>query len=268
MMKRLVRVVSSLAVLLFFLHVTPAAGQSQTSAANAEAGSALAASLDAVDSLRTSGDFRQALSQLSTLQSEHPANAEILWRLALTRVDIGEQFDSEKQQSSLYTQALTNAEAALQADSTNAHSHLAVAISQGRVALNAGTKEKIRRSRAVKHHADRAIELDPDLAAAYHVRARWNREVADLGFFERAIVKTVYGGLPEASFEQSVVDFEKAIALEDKIIHHLEIARTYVKMDRESDAQKHLQTALAMDATDPDDPKNKREARELLDDIG
>jgi tetratricopeptide (TPR) repeat protein len=180
---------------------------------------------------------------------------------------MGEQLTAESQQRSYYEAALENAEAALAADSSDAHAHLARAIAEGRVALSAGTKERIRRSRAVKRHADRAIELDSTLAAAYHVRARWNREVADLGFFERTIVRTVYGGLPAASFEQSVRDFETAIRLEDKIVHHLELARTYMKMDREQEARDHLQTALSMNASDPDDPMHKSDARDLLDDL-
>lgn len=247
--------------------------------AAAPAGSALAqsgtsgsTSLDAalaeVDSLREAGAFRDAFGQLNTLRNEHPDHAGVLYRLAFTRVDIGEQADSDRQRETLYSEALDDAEAALQADTSSANAHLAMAIAQGRVALSAGTKEKIGRSRAVKQHADRAIEINPDLAAAYHVRARWNREVADLGFFSRAIVKTVYGGLPEASFEQAVEDFKTAIQKEDKIVHHLELARTYMKMDRESDARSELQKVLAMDASDPDDPMHKRDARKLLDEIG
>jgi FimV-like protein len=219
------------------------------------------------DSLRSAGKYREALAQLSTLEGRHPQNADVLYRLSLTRVDIGENAD-ERMQRQMYDAALTAAQAAVEADSTNAYAHLSAAIAEGRVALMAGTREKIERSRQVKHHADRAIELDPDLSSAYHVRARWNREVADLGFFTRAIVRTVYGGLPDASFEQSVRDFQTAIEKEDTIVHHIELARTYLKMDREDDARKALETVLAMEVDDPDDPKHKRKAQELLDEIG
>jgi tetratricopeptide (TPR) repeat protein len=241
----------------------PVAAQSPTS--NGPAVST--ATLAEIDSLRQNGDFRKAFARLTTLSNEHPSSAGVFYRLALTRVDMGEQLTAESQQRSYYEAALENAEAALAADSSDAHAHLARAIAEGRVALSAGTKERIRRSRAVKRHADRAIELDSTLAAAYHVRARWNREVADLGFFERTIVRTVYGGLPAASFEQSVRDFETAIRLEDKIVHHLELARTYMKMDRDEEARDHLQTALSMNASDPDDPMHKSDARDLLDDL-
>ena len=53
-------------------------------------------------------------------------------------------------------------------------------------------------------------ELDPENEMAYHVRGRWHYGVADLNWIERAVVKTVYGGLPDASFEQAARDLEKA----------------------------------------------------------
>jgi tetratricopeptide (TPR) repeat protein len=225
------------------------------------------AGLATIDSLREAGAFREAYGQLTERATQPPSNAEIQWRLALTQIDMGETTDSEQKRSSLYTEALKAAQAALAVDSTNAHAHYARAVAEGRLALTAGTREKIQRSRAVKHHADRAIALDSTFSAAYHVRARWNREVADLGFFERTIVKAVYGGLPEASFEQSVRDFKTAIRLEDTIIHHLELARTYLKLDEDDRAREHLRLALEMPATDPDDPRHKENARALLDDL-
>lgn len=261
----------AVAVLVFVaggLVPSSASGQSSPAASEPPKADVSSAALADVDSLRDAGAFRAAFARLTSLADDHPASAEVLYRLALTRVDMGEQLDARSQQRSYYEAALKRAEAAVAADSTHAAAHLARAIAEGRVALSAGTRERIRRSRAVKRHADRAITLDSTLAAAYHVRARWNREVADLGFFERTIVRTVYGGLPEASFEQSVRDFQTAIRLEDKIVHHLELARTLMKLDREADARAHLQTALSMDATDPDDPAHKTSARKLLEDLG
>ncbi|WP_022835518.1 tetratricopeptide repeat protein [Salisaeta longa] len=222
--------------------------------------------LSTIDSLRQAGAFQEALETINTAQTGRPPAVALLWREALTEVDIGEQRSGDAQ-AQQYAKALETAQQALAADSSNAHAHLALAIAQGRVALNAGTGERIRRSRAVKTHVDRAIALDSTLAPAYHVRARWNREVADLGFFSRAIVRTVYGGLPEASFEQAVRDFKTAIRLEDKIIHHVELARTYMKMDEEDPARKHLNIALQMPVKDPDDPRHKEDARKLLDDV-
>lgn len=238
-----------------------------SSAAQSSDGEALASALDRVDSMRSAGNFQDALSRLEELRTEYGDNAEVLWRMSFTEVDIAKTLDEKEARGKRYQEALTFADAALVADSSNAHAHLAKAIAEGRIALDAGTKERVQRSRAVKRHADRAIELDPSLDGAYHTRARWHRGVADLGFFSRAIVKTVYGGLPEASFEQSVKDFQQAIELHDERLHRLELAKTYLKMDREEDARKELKKVLEMPAEDPFDPEYKEEAQTLLEDL-
>ncbi len=239
----------------------PANAQSTTDTSPPE--SALAA----VDSLRQSGNFTDARSRLSTLRDEYGDSVEILWRQSLTTTDVAKTLDDEDTVAQRYRTALELADAALAADSTNAHAHLAKAVAEGRIALDAGTRERVQRSRAVKRHADRAIELDDTLPGAFHTRGRWNREVSDLNFFERAIVKTVYGGLPESSFEKAVQDFQRAIALEDVRFHHLELAKTYLKMDRTADAKAELQTVLELPAREPFAEKYKEEAQTLLNEL-
>lgn len=220
-----------------------------------------------VDSLRDVGDFRQAFARLNDVQQDHPNNAEVLWRLSRTKVDIGEQRNREEEREQFYREALANAEAAIAADSTSARSFLAGAIAAGRVGLMSGTREKVELSRTVKEYVDRAIELNPDLPAAYHVRGRWNYEVASLGFFSRAVVRTVYGGLPDASYEAAIENFERSIALDDRVVDRLELARTYLAMDQEDQARAQLERALELPNKDPDDPQYKDEVRELLDEI-
>lgn len=221
-----------------------------------------------VDSLRQAGAFEDALRQLDSLHSQHGPRADLLWRRSLTRVDLAKTIEDKEERTPLYEQALTDAEAALANDSTSGHAHLAVAVAEGRLALDAGTRERVQRSRAVKEHADRAIALDSTLAGAYHVRGRWHREVDDLGFFERAIVKTVYGGLPEASAEQAVRDFRRALDLEQRAFHYLELGKTYEMMDRTEEARTAYRAALDAANGDPFASQYKGEARERLDDLG
>jgi FimV-like protein len=227
----------------------------------------LSATLERVDSLRVGGDFRQAFAVLNDLAQDHANNAEVLWRLSRTRVDIGEQRTRDEEREQFYQEAFDDAEAAIAADSTNARAYLAGAIAAGRVGLISGTRRKVEMSRTVKEYVDRAIELNPDLPAAYHVRGRWNYEVSSLGFFSRTIVRAVYGGLPDASYEAAVENFERSIALDDRVVDRLELARTYIALDQEGQARAQLQQALELPNKDPDDPQYKEEARELLDDI-
>lgn len=223
--------------------------------------------LTQIDELRDEGQFREALVRLQTLREEHGDRVGVLWREAMTRVDMGKMSEDGEEEKSHYQQASKLADRAVTVDSTDAQAHLAKAVAEGRLALDAGTKERVQRSRAVERHANRAIELDSTLASAYHVRARWHREASDLNFFERTVVKTVYGGLPESSFEQAVRDFKRAIELENRRFHHLELARTYLKMDRTEEAREELETVLELPAEGPFAKRYGEEAEALLSDL-
>lgn len=220
-----------------------------------------------VDTLREEGDFRRALARLNGLNRDYPDHAVVLWRLARTKVDLGEQMEREDEQERFYREALTDAEAAIAADSTRAQAYLAAAIAAGRVGLIAGTREKVERSREVKDYVDQALALNPGMPAAYHVRGRWNYEVASLGFFSRAVVRTVYGGLPDASYEAAVENFEKSIELDDRVVDRLELGRTYLALNQGEQAQAEWQQALTLPNKDPDDPMYKEEAQRLLDEL-
>jgi len=220
--------------------------------------------LDRVDRLRADGAFEQAVTALRTLREKHGPHAGLLWRASFTQVDLGKVAQEKKKAQPYYKTANALADSALMADSASARAHLAKAVAEGRLALDAGTKERVRRSRKIKKHADRAIELDSTLSGAFHVRGRWNREVSDLNFFERTVVKTIYGGLPESSFEQAVRDFKRAIELEEVRFHHLELGKTYLKMDRETDARAQLQTVLDLPQKEYFGDRYKKEAETLL----
>ena len=216
-----------------------------------------------VDTLRSEGRFRPALAQINRLHRRSPRDVEVLWRRALLLSDIGRRSGDEDSTVTLHRRALRVADTARAADSTNAWAHLVTALAAGRLTLHVGASKRVRHSRAVKRHADRAIALDSTLAPAYHLRGRWHREVADLNFLVRTLVRTFYGGLPDASLEQAVRDFRRAIALESKPYNHLELGKTYLEMGRDAAARTQLQRALDTSGS-PFEAEHWREARSLL----
>lgn len=221
-----------------------------------------------VDSLRTAGQFQAALARLAELPQSQARSVDVLWRRSLFWSDYGlSRFYSDDDQAarSAYRKSRRWAEKALAADSNSAWAHLARTAAAGRAALLPdGNRAKIRRSRAVKRHADRVLELDSTMAPAYHVRGVWHGKVADLGVILRAAVRVVYGGLPEASLEKAVADLTRAIELEPRAASHLELGKVYQKMGRTEAARTHLQAALEGDSTDPFADVVKRKARTRL----
>lgn len=221
------------------------------------------AAIAQADSLREAADFSAARALLERLRADD-AGAAVAWRLSRTYADLGEMTEAREARLNLYRKAQATAEAAVTADPKDDEAHLALAIAAGRVALESDTRTKIELSRTVKAHVDRALTLNPQHPAALHVRGRWNYGVADLGFMERAVVRVVYGGLPEASFEAAAQDFERAIRLEQLPVHYLELGRTYLRLGRDAEARRALERVLALPERSPDDVRHRRDARALL----
>lgn len=246
------------------LSAGPTPGQSSSRAGTAPSPQ----SLQVVDSLRSAGDFRTALARLYELSRKHPESVEVRWRYAILWSDYGKSADDDTQAASAYRQGLQWADRALAADPNSAWAHLSKAAVAGRAALLSGSNQRsLQLSRQVKDHADQAIALDSTLAPAYFVRGAWHSAVAELGFFKRAIVQAVYGGLPDASLEEAVADLRRAIELESSAYGHLELGQVYRKTGQIKAARDQLRMALDVPPTDPFAPQDKLKARQLLDDL-
>ena len=89
-------------------------------------------------------------------------------------------------------------------------------------------KTELSYSRLLKLEAEKTVALDPKQDIGYYLLGRWNYGVANVGLLSRTFVKVVYGGLPQASNEEAIADFKKAIELApDRIIHHAGLATVY-----------------------------------------
>jgi tetratricopeptide (TPR) repeat protein len=89
--------------------------------------------------------------------------------------------------------------------------------------------------------------------------------LADVGTVKRAFAQVAYGKLPPAKYEDAVRCFEKAIALNpNRLMHYIELGRTYAQMGRDADARKFITKGLAMPETEKDDPETKNLGRQIL----
>jgi tetratricopeptide (TPR) repeat protein len=210
-----------------------------------------------------------ALGFYQNAVSTNPRNYEALWKTGRALIDVGELEKRGNSQKDKYNKALKYAERAIQVNPDDAEGHFVHAYALGRVALFEGGKTKLRLSKEVKAEAQRAIDLNPLHNGAYHILGGWNYNLADLNFMERALANTILGGVPDdASFENAAHYYELAIqAKPDHVNHHLEYARTLLKLDRKDDARAELEKALELPAADLDDKAHKRAARELLEEL-
>jgi Tfp pilus assembly protein PilF len=78
-------------------------------------------------------------------------------------------------------------------------------------------------------------------------------------------VKLVYGGLPDASNEQAVANFKKAIELAPgRVIHHLQLAHVYHLTGQKALALAELKICQGLTPLDLDDTDAQRIANKVL----
>lgn len=195
-------------------------------------------------------------------------NYESNWKLSRAFVDIGETMEGDER-AEYFKDAEKYARQAVKIDSTGSKGHLQLAVALGRVALDAGAKERVRMSKEIKRQVDLAIKYDPKDDIAYHVLGRWNRKLANLSWIETTFANMFLGGIPdEATDENAVKCFKKAIELNpNHINHHLELGITYEMMGMEEEARKEYQICLDLPDSDSADEAHKAEAKRRLEDL-
>lgn len=223
--------------------------------------------------LLAEGDAHYAAARLAEARKSYaaavaaePAGYEALCRLSRAESELGE-LQSGDEQKRTWLSAVEHARAATRSAPDSAGGHLWLAVALGRQALREGARTRLALSREVKASVDRALELDPRLGRAWHVRAVWNFKLAGLNTMERLAANAVLGGVPRgASFANAERDFQKAIQLEPTYLNHrLEYARLLLDRGRRAEARRELEKAVSLaPGASALDPRHQAEARRLL----
>jgi tetratricopeptide (TPR) repeat protein len=218
--------------------------------------------IEEADRLEGAGEYAKAITAyLSVLAGRE---ADVLWRLAGTYADLGLSA-SEDDKKALFERAVEYGRKGVRAAPKSCFAHTMLAISLGRLALFVSTKDAIRISREIKQEADRAIALDKENFIPYIVLGIWNREIANLGFFEKAFANIFYDGLPEASMEASAKNLDHAVALKpEALMPHFELAVTCWEQGEKEKARRELRQVIDRPVSRVAESLLKPKARELL----
>jgi tetratricopeptide (TPR) repeat protein len=194
-----------------------------------------------------------------------PDNVDVLCRLAKTHDEAMVDTTSREEQKRLAMVAVEYARRAVDIDPKSAKAHLSLAITCGRLAPYLENREKIRHSKLVREHAEKALALEPSNSYAHHILGAWNFEMARISPVLRAVAKIVYGGLPSASMHQAEAFFQKAVELDpQKISHRIELGRTYAALNKKELAREEISKGLSLPVREKDDPNTKLRGKDTL----
>jgi len=224
------------------------------------------------DELIKKGDFhydrleaKKALQCYLPAEKLNPDNVSLLVRIAREYRHLMSDASQKDDKLKLGRTAVDYSKRAVALAPDDPESQLALAISYGKILPFVGNKEKMEMSRLVKAAAEKVTKLDPKNDLGWHVLGRWHLVLAEISGVKRALAQVVYGKMPDASNEEAVRYFEKAIALNpNRLMHYIELGRTYAQMDRKEEARRLITKGLGMRETEKDDPETKEKGREIL----
>jgi len=210
----------------------------------------------------------EALKYYLPAEKLAPNDASLLVKIARQYVFRMDDLKSTTDKLGSAKTALAYAERAVKASPGNSDAHLSIAIVYGKMTPLLGNKQKIEVSKKIKDSAEKAAKLNPRDDYAWHLLGRWHQALAGMSSLTRGIAQLVYGSLPAASNEDAVTYFNKAIALNpNRLIHHIELGRTYAQMGKAAEAKASINKGLAMPNKEKDDAETKRRGRETLESL-
>ncbi|MEX2283780.1 MAG: hypothetical protein WEE89_14945 [Gemmatimonadota bacterium] len=212
-------------------------------------------------------DARVELQRHEEVIAREPTNYVALWNASVYAVTLGEFEPDAAKQKELYTRSEQYARRAVAANPADAEGHFALSRAIGRIALSLGPRDRVKYAVEVREQALAALGANPKHDGALHVLGVWHQSVMELNSVARFMAKNLLGGkvFSEASWENAVSNLEQATALRpDVIIHHLDLGRLYALRKRNADARKHLQLALDLPLSDPNDEHYKKQAEAAL----
>jgi len=207
----------------------------------------------------------EALALFEQAAKADPGDVEILLRISQQYSNLIGQAKSPAEALDYGTRSLDKAKEAVALAPGNPKAHLALAVAYGRLTDLVDNRTKVEYSRYVKEEAEKTLALNPNEDFAWHVLGRWNYAVATMNPVLKLVAKYIYGGMPDASLEEAERDYRKAIQIAPgRVIHHHELARTYVALGQGYEARKEWETELTLKPEDNEGVHDQAEAREEL----
>lgn len=207
----------------------------------------------------------EALKFYLPAEKQEPGNVDLLLKIARQYRHLMQDASNPDEKMRLGCIGREYARRAVKLAPNESEAHLSIAICDAKMVPMLGNKQKLEASRNMKTEVEKAIALDPGKDLAWHILGCWHQRLADVGLLTRTMAKLVYGGVPAATNDEALRCFQTAIKLNpDRLIHYIELGRTYAQMGQAEDARRFIKKGLSMPDVGKDDAEIKRRGRETM----
>ncbi|XP_034933628.1 regulator of microtubule dynamics protein 1-like [Chelonus insularis] len=215
------------------------------------------------DALYENGEYQKLYGILNNYRNSH--DDEILWRLSRAVYSLAKTA-SDSEAKKMFNDAYDIITEALSINPNNWAVHKWMAVIIDKKSSYDGMKARIKELNRVKEHMLKASELNPNDATVLYMLGHWCYSVSDLAWYQRKIASTIFGKVPDSSFEEALQYFKAAEKVEPMFYgdNLLFLGKTYLKLNQKDEAIKYLKMAAEYPAKNDDDHKAKQEATKIL----
>jgi tetratricopeptide (TPR) repeat protein len=223
--------------------------------------------IDEADAFYDKKDFPSTYDLL--IPHKDSSDANVMWRLARAATDKGKMHEGDERKRLIY-EAWGYITKALELDANNFACHKWYGILLDYTGEYEGTKQRITNAFKVKEHFLRAIELNPNDATSKYGLGYWCFLFADMAWYQRKIAAVVFASPPTATYEEALEHFKKAEEAQPGFYNQnlVMIGKTSLRLKDKETAKKYLLKALEHQDKTTDDEKARKEAKELLKELG
>lgn len=208
----------------------------------------------------------EALDRYKQVLLQNPVQLKALVKAAELNVALGNRQTDKTSKRLYYETALSFANRAFMADSSQADASYAMSMTSGKMTdVETENRKIVAYVKDVKKYADRALSINPNHARANYTLGKWHYEMANLSGVKKMAVKLFYGGLPEGNLDDAIMHMEKCRSLEPYFVsNYLDLAKAYKDNRRPAQAIEVLNRLVKLPTRSTDDIANKAEGAKLL----
>lgn len=211
-------------------------------------------------------NYGESLSLFEKVLLADPDNTDALFEAAFLHTKIGKRAAKPEDRELHYKTAMEMAERCLKLNATSAKSHFIMGVAYGRMSEIQTAKIRVENSRKIRSHCEKAIEIQPDLAGAWHILGKLHFRLSNMTMVEKAAAQVIYGGLPPGSTTEVAIScYRKAVALRpDYLLYQLDLAAALHSTGKKEEAKSYFQQIVKAKGVTEDDVLYKTEAATQL----
>jgi hypothetical protein len=182
---------------------------------------------------------------------DRPSDPEVLWRMTKVCLILSVNVEDKNRQKELAYEALANGKKSCEIDPKCVSCHKWYCVALGRITKFCGVKDKIKFGHQFKQHLDVALGLEANDFLLHFMSGRFAYELSSLSWIERTIATTLFGSIPESSYDIALKEFFICDNLKPKWCdNYLWISKTFISMKDKTRAKDWVNRGLALDTKD------------------